>query len=53
MLAVYALGVLDDEESAAMEPHLVTCADCVAEVIDLVSVRIGLEVFREHAMTQA
>jgi anti-sigma factor ChrR (cupin superfamily) len=49
MLAVYALGVLDEDESAAMEPHLVMCAACAAEVHDLVWVRIGLEVFRDHA----
>jgi hypothetical protein len=41
--------VLDEDESAAMEPHLVMCAACAAEVHDLVWVRIGLEVFRGHA----
>jgi hypothetical protein len=28
LLGVYALGVCDDEESQAVDEHLVTCAEC-------------------------
>jgi anti-sigma-K factor RskA len=32
MLAAYALGALEAEETRALEEHLRTCADCAAEV---------------------
>ncbi len=34
-VVAYALGVLDREDHEAFELHLVECADCQAELVDL------------------
>jgi anti-sigma-K factor RskA len=41
-LAAFSLGALDAMEAAALESHLATCADCVAELADYQTVATGL-----------
>lgn len=38
----YVLGILDEDEKALFEPHLLGCSDCAAEVASLLGVVEGL-----------
>jgi Putative zinc-finger len=50
MLAIYALGGLDNEQCEAVEWHLVGCVACAAETDKLVRVRTGLDLYRRNRL---